>query len=144
MTELSREEVLKIAKEYGVLGNDGTMFQNDLERFAAAMYEAGAKSERAEWGYCPECGCSQWELTGHDNGRFCSDCGQEWFPHIDYTGVVRKHLSDFTAERAVSERLLEALKMISDNGPADDMDGSYIIADEAIAEVEAMRKEQPE
>lgn len=43
------------------------------------------------WNYCPECGCRTFEKHGSYN--VCVNCGQDWNPEADYTGVVRAHLN---------------------------------------------------
>lgn len=102
MTELSREEVHRVADEIDHLYNESDLpsgkYSDDgwLERFAAVIYEAGAKSERA-----------------------------------------------------VSDRLLDALKSLDQA----EKDGIHFCASglpiwekarATLAEVEAMRKEKPE
>lgn len=118
MTELIRQEVLRIAKvcfhgkQYEAVTYESGPYDidcptNDLMRFAAAIYEAGAKSERA-----------------------------------------------------VSDRLLDALKrVVGDHNAPDDCYATGPLtgnpyqdlvacpscqAESIIAEVEAMRKEKPE
>lgn len=46
-----------------------------------------------EWYYCPECGSLESTPSGSIKGFCCSDCGQEWFSDIDYTGIVRYKLN---------------------------------------------------
>ncbi|CAN0620291.1 protein of unknown function [Burkholderia multivorans] len=72
------------------------MYRGECRARAASANETGAEA----WKYCPECGCDDFEHTGHDNGRFCSNCGQEWFPDIDYARVVKKHLSEWFSSPA--------------------------------------------
>ena len=53
--------------------------------------------EPVAWKYCPECGCTEWQTSRFCKGHVCENCGQEWFPHIDYTDVVvRKNLQRVT------------------------------------------------
>lgn len=49
-------------------------------------------TNKTEWTYCPECGC---EDVRHEEGdhKQCASCHQEWFSSVDYSDVVRKHLS---------------------------------------------------
>lgn len=49
-------------------------------------------ANKPEWAYCPECGC---EELHHEQGEHkqCANCYQEWFSSVDYSDVVRKHLS---------------------------------------------------
>jgi hypothetical protein len=49
-------------------------------------------TNKTEWTYCPECGC---EDVSHEHGEHkqCANCHQEWFSSVDYSRVVREHLS---------------------------------------------------
>lgn len=64
---------------------------------------APSAADAAEWKYCPECGCEEHEPSGYSNGHFCSSCGQEWFPDVDYTCVVTKHLAEWHASSSVAD-----------------------------------------
>lgn len=80
--------------------------ENDKDQGAAVRSEAVAD----KWHWCPECGSEECTPTGYDNGKYCSDCGQEWFPDLDYSDVVRKHLTEFKSRTAkVSARAADAL-----------------------------------
>lgn len=62
-------------------------------------------TNKTEWAYCPECGC---EDIRHEEGEHkqCASCHQEWFSSVDYSDVVRKHLSGkYTDKDAEIERL---------------------------------------
>jgi len=137
MTELSREEVRRLAIEAGFNPAEKYMKHyrgtiSDLERFAAAIYEAGAKSERA----------ARAEREGRLHALWSKD-----------TALL-------ATERAVADRLLEALKRVigSHFAPNDcyatgPLTGNYhrdfvecpsCTGEALIAEVEALRKEKPE
>ncbi|MNF33083.1 hypothetical protein D3C85_448550 [compost metagenome] len=49
-------------------------------------------TNKTEWAYCPECGS---EDVRHEEGEHkqCASCHQEWFSSVDYSDVIRKHLS---------------------------------------------------
>ncbi len=59
------------------------------------------------WGFCPECGCEEYDHDGFlgEGFRFCATCGQEWWTDIDYSSVVAKNA---TAERATEELVKQA------------------------------------
>lgn len=61
---------------------------------SAEVYAApvAPQTKAVAWGYCPECGC---EDIHHQDGEHkqCASCHQEWFSSIDYSDVVREHLS---------------------------------------------------
>ena len=45
------------------------------------------------WDHCPECKCKKYvnkNVVG-DGYRECSECGQEWWTDIDYTGVHERY-----------------------------------------------------
>jgi hypothetical protein len=46
-----------------------------------------------QWTYCPECGSQEYkEVSGGSLGERVCDCGQSWFPDVDYTNTVRRNL----------------------------------------------------
>jgi hypothetical protein len=62
------------------------------------------RAEPVAWDYCPECGCEKTD-GGFLGSKFCADCGQEWFPDLDYTSVVRIHLSNRKSSASEIARL---------------------------------------
>ena len=106
--DMSDEEVFKIASGVDTCPVHPFWLKDDITlgsvrgavlRFARAI-EAEVRSKQCvqkpkptkEWSYCPECGS---EYVRHHEGEHkqCANCHQEWFSDIDYTDVVRKHLS---------------------------------------------------
>lgn len=68
-------------------------------------------SGRTDWQYCPECGGLEFKEGNVKRERWCSDCGQAWFPHIDYTDAVQANLAAVVALREQvtrQERILQA------------------------------------
>jgi uncharacterized Zn finger protein len=65
-----------------------------------------AEREQVEavWLYCPECGSKESESIYGKDSQSCDNCGQEWFPSIDYSEVVRKNLIEARAERDAARR----------------------------------------
>lgn len=141
MTELSREEVLRIAVTSRLIATENLAFTLDhactvkYERFAAAIAKSVREKLQADgWRQCAK---------DQHTSQFC--------------GQLEAAVA---AERVVSDRLLEALKLwriAADNAEEcefDDMAAFSIpmplfcdadeATDSAIAEVEAMRKEKPE
>jgi len=139
MTELSREEVRRLAIEAGFNPAEKHMKHyrgtiSDLERFAAAANERIRELEKRE----------------------------DFLNLMDRTQIKRIGLLEIqlTAERAVSDRLLEALKrVVGDHNAPNDCYATGPLtgdtyqdlvacpscqAESLIAEVEAMRKEKPE
>lgn len=111
------KEVLRIAKECGFWGAETNSFgvSYKLERFATVIYEACAKSMQADgWRQCAK---------DQHTSQFC--------------GQLEAAVA---AERAVSDRLLEALKMVSLTRRIEGVEHAIKL----IAEVEAMRKEKPD
>jgi len=106
----SREEVLKIAIDCGlIVDEDYNHIWFDLvQRFAAAIYEAGAKSERA---------VSDRLLEALKGSRSAFEAANAW---LDGGGAIED-----TIWYSATETLFDYM-------------------DSAIAEVEAMRKEKPE
>jgi chromosome segregation ATPase len=86
-------------------------------------------ANKTEWAYCPECGC---EDVRHEEGEHkqCADCHQEWFSSVDYSDVVRKHLSGkYIDKDAEIERLRSELG---------ECKGEY---DRAVNKVDALREQ---
>lgn len=84
------------------------------------------------WAYCPECGC---EDVRHEEGEHkqCAQCHQEWFSSVDYSDVVRKHLSGKYIDKDVEiERLRAELG---------ECKGEY---DRAVNKVDALRDQLAE
>ena len=78
-------------RPYNPLNDYAVISMNPTEPVKA---QAG---EPVAWKYCPECGCTEWQTSRFCKGHVCENCGQEWFPHIDYTDVVvRKNLQRVT------------------------------------------------
>lgn len=89
-------------------------------------------TNKTEWTYCPECGC---EDVRHEEGEHkqCASCHQEWFSSVDYSDVVRKHLSGkYIDKDAQIERLRAELGQCK---------GEY---DRAVNKVDAMRDQLAE
>ena len=87
MTTDSIAQLLREARAY--------MQRSDPE-FAAKLEAAAASLEAQEpvaWNYCPECGSDDHAHLGGE-GFFCQNCGQEWFPDVDYTDAVKNNLSN--------------------------------------------------
>lgn len=83
---MAENKILKaslVAAEERVAQLEGDLAQ------AADSLEA---QEAVAWNYCPECGGTDHAHLGGE-GFFCQDCGQEWFPDLNYTDVVKKNLS---------------------------------------------------
>jgi hypothetical protein len=59
---------------------------------SATLAEQAKPVALKHWTFCPECGCEGSRPTGYGTGRYCSDCGQEWFTDIDYLDVCRTNL----------------------------------------------------
>lgn len=86
-------------------------------------------TNKTEWAYCPECGC---EELHHEQGEHkqCANCHQEWFSSIDYSRVVREHLSGkYIDKDAQIERLRAELG---------ECKGEY---DRAVNKVDALRED---
>lgn len=122
----SREEVLKIAEECFADPHYGFVLTENIERFAAAMYEAGAA----------ECG----KLLAEQDSEY----------NRKTNAMITRHSNQLAAERAVSDKLLEALReydrligyQYSGSRPAmTALANAAQNGARAIAEVEAMRKE---
>jgi hypothetical protein len=58
----------------------------------ATLAEQAKPVALKHWTFCPECGCEGSRPTGYGTGRYCSDCGQEWFTDIDYLDTCRTNL----------------------------------------------------
>lgn len=88
-------------------------------------------SKETEWAYCPECGC---EELHHEQGEHkqCANCHQEWFSSIDYSRVVREHLSGkYIDKDAQIERLRTDLELtrLARQGDRIEIDGLKALCD---------------
>lgn len=113
----------------------------DIATLLAALATAQAEwdAEPVAWGYCPECGSEKYERTGHANGRFCSGCGQEWFPDIDYSRVVRAHLSSLATAHGDVKRLI-ALNDETTQEWGEDLVRMRIRAEQAESDLATLRE----
>lgn len=105
---------------------DPDAIKSDLERFYKFGYQAALATRpdvNKNWGFCPECGCEEFEKGIWHKGneeRICINCSQSWFADIDYSDVIRKYLKDRQAlaslpivQPDVNQELVEALEDIA-------------------------------
>ncbi len=75
------------------LVNAAWLSWQDCCSWQAATRAASTQAMGKQWKYCPECGCSEYKRADWNNENECTDCGQSWYPDIDYTRTVRAYLA---------------------------------------------------
>ena len=73
---------------------------------------AGQVEAVAEWKYCPECGCEEYEQGIWEKGNqehICTGCGQSWFDDVDYSDVVRGHLTEWQSLKSSGAEYIAGL-----------------------------------
>jgi hypothetical protein len=96
MTQVARHDCVDVGspytpKEYREMARETIPSIQELIRRAGEVDETKVK-----WKYCPECGSDEFKI-GHNaspNEHECKNCGQSWWPDVDYTDTVRSHLRD--------------------------------------------------
>lgn len=157
MTTPSKDDVLRIAKECGAitgfkhisdLCGDGLLFYpEDLERFAAAMYAAGADG-------CSTQAAVAMYLAGAEESRAALAAADERNRELEtsLSIAVNTGMDALTAERAISDKLEKALEItivgacavgVPHDGERKVLQEAVDIARAALAEVAAMRNQEP-
>lgn len=87
----------KVLSAYADIEMDPVLSATQMNYLALALAADHKAAER--WRYCPECGCDGFKRADWNNENECVDCGQSWFPDIDYTNTVRGHLKKSRPDR---------------------------------------------
>lgn len=100
--------VTRSPEEWFKLATGGKSWNEMLPLQAAKSAE-----QPVGWSYCPECGSDEFKI-GHNaspNEHECKNCGQSWWPDVDYTKSVRENLAERHNKRELGD-LVEIARLI--------------------------------